>query len=135
MFGPIDDSSANDMAKLGLGERIRKGPMDGVISIITRDNYDAKFARHVFHSANMQISGYNEPRIFYSPKHHTTLEKDYKPDLRTTLFWEPDIEIGDDKECFLNYYNDDNPGKIIITVEGITSSGIPVTGTAEYEVK
>jgi hypothetical protein len=132
--GPVDNKAANVMAQLGLGDKIRTGPMDGVISIITRNDYNS-LGDKVFHSANIRISGYDEPRIFYSPKHHTTLGKDYKPDLRTTLFWEPDIEIGDNRECFVNYYNDDKSGKISVIVEGITSAGIPVTGKAEYEVK
>jgi len=130
--GPVDKKTANDMAKLGLGDKVRTGQMDGVISVITRNDFS--LAHKVFHSANIRISGYDEPRIFYSPKHHTTLGKDYKPDLRATLYWEPDIEIGDNRECFVNYYNDDNPGKIRVIVEGITSSGIPVAGHAEYEV-
>lgn len=132
--GPVDNKTANVMAQLGLGDKIRTGPMDGVISIITRNDYNS-LGKKVFHSANIRISGYDEPRIFYSPKHHTTLGKDYKPDLRSTLFWEPDIEIGDNRECFVNYYNDDKSGKITVIVEGITSAGIPVSGQAEYEVK
>lgn len=35
----------------------------------------------------------------------------------------------------LNYYNADNPAIVKLIVEGITSTGIPVTGKAEYEVK
>jgi hypothetical protein len=132
--GPVDNKKANVMAQLGLGDKIRTGQMDGVISIITRNDYNS-LGKKVFHSVNIRISGYDEPRIFYSPKHHTTLGKDYKPDLRSTLFWEPDIEIGDNRESFLNYYNDDKSGKISVIVEGITSAGIPVTGKAEYEVK
>jgi hypothetical protein len=132
--GPVDNKTANVMAQLALGDKIRTGPMDGVISIITRNDYNS-LGKKVFHSANIRISGYDEPRIFYSPKHHTTLGKDYKPDLRSTLFWEPDIEIGDNRVCFVNYYNDDKSGKITVIAEGITSSGIPVTGKAEYEVK
>ena len=95
--GPIDNKTANDMAKLGLGQKVRTGPMDGVISIITRDGYSSESGKTVLHSANMKISGYSEPRIFFSPRHHTTLEKDYKPDFRATLFWEPDIEISCNK--------------------------------------
>lgn len=35
----------------------------------------------------------------------------------------------------LNYYNADNPAIVKLIVEGITSTGIPVTGKAKYEVK
>ncbi len=105
---------------------------DGVISIILKDNIPDT---HIYNSAAMNFSGYNEPRIFYSPRHKTTLESDYKPDLRTTLLWEPDIKLENQKDLFLNYYNADNSSSVRIFIEGITDTGIPVTGTTEYEVK
>ena len=105
---------------------------DGAISIILKDG---AYNKSAYHSATLKFSGYNEPRIFYSPKHHTTLESDYKPDLRTTLFWEPNIKVKNNKELLLNYYNADNSSVIRVTVEGITSDGIPVTSTSEYEVQ
>jgi hypothetical protein len=104
---------------------------DGAISIILKKDI---VDNSVYHSVNVKFSGFNEPRIFYSPRHHTTLLKDYKPDLRTTLFWEPNIKVENNKDYVLNYYNADNSAKIKITVEGITSNGIPVTGKTEYEV-
>jgi hypothetical protein len=110
-------------------------PIDGVISIVTRDKELPTTSTPVYHSVNVNFSGYNEHRIFYSPKHHTTLEKDYKPDLRTTLFWEPDIKIENNKEVILNYYNADNPSKVKIIAEGITTNGIPVSVKTEYDVK
>jgi hypothetical protein len=110
------------------------GYCDGAISIILKDDKDI-VNNPVFHSVNVKFSGFDEPRIFYSPRHHTTLEKDYKPDLRTTLFWEPNIRLENKKDLFLNYYNADNPSSVKVTVEGITTSGIPVTGKTEYEVR
>jgi hypothetical protein len=110
------------------------GYADGAISIILKDDKD--FAnKPVFHSVNVKFSGFSEPRIFYSPKHQTKLESDYKPDLRTTLFWVPDIKVENNKEVLLNYYNADNPSKVKVIVEGITTTGIPVTAKTEYEVK
>ena len=38
-------------------------------------------------------------------------------------------------KAVLNYYNGDNTSTMDITLEGITTTGIPVTGKAEYEVK
>jgi hypothetical protein len=105
----------------------------GVISFTTKSDWGSTSIS--YHSVNVKISGYNESRIFYSPRHHNTLEKDFKPDLRTTLFWEPNIKVESNKNCSLNYYNADNASKIKIIVEGITSKGIPVTGKTEYEVK
>jgi len=110
------------------------GYSDGAISIILKDDKDI-VNNAVFHSVNVRFSGFNEPRIFYSPRHHTKLESDYKPDLRTTLFWEPNIKVENNKEVLLNYYNSDNASKVEVIVEGITTGGIPVTDKTEYEVK
>jgi hypothetical protein len=123
----VDITSGADAAVWG--ERAR----GGVISIITRS--DGGPATPVYHSVNMKISGYNEARIFYSPKHSSTLESDYKLDLRTTLFWEPNIQVKNKEEFSLNYFNADNSSIIKIAVEGITTTGIPVTAKVEYEVK
>jgi hypothetical protein len=121
----------NSPAAMVWGER-GKG---GVISVVTRIGAPAINESKVYHSVNVKISGYDEARIFFSPVHHSTLESDYKPDLRTTLFWEPNIKLENNAETFVNYYNADNPGLVRIVAEGITSSGIPVTGQTEYEVK
>jgi uncharacterized protein YbcV (DUF1398 family) len=110
------------------------GYADGAISIILKDDKDI-VNNSVFHSVNVKFSGFDEPRLFYSPKHHTSLESDYKPDLRTTLLWEPNIKVENNKNLFLKYFNADNPSKVEVIVEGITSKGIPVTGKTEYEVK
>ena len=110
------------------------GFSDGAISIILKDDKDI-VNNSVYHSVNVRFSGFSEPRIFYSPKHHTKLESDYKPDLRTTLYWEPNIKVENNKDVLLNYYNADNPSKVKVIVEGITTGGIPVSGKTEYEVK
>jgi len=106
----------------------------GVISVITRTSFTYTTSP-VLYSVNVKFSGYYEPRIFYSPKHHSTLESDNKPDLRTTLFWEPNIKVENNKDLYVNYFNADNSSTIKVIVEGITSSGIPVTARTEYVVR
>ena len=107
---------------------------NGVISVITRSGNRMTIAPvPVKHTVNTKFSGYDSPRIFYSPRHDPATPS-YSPDLRTTLLWKPDISLQTGKELLLNYYNTDNSSTIRIIVEGITSTGIPVTGTAEYQV-
>jgi hypothetical protein len=127
-FGTFGNMSApGDTAK-------KPKPIDGVISIILKSNIEDRYDA-VSHSINTKFSGYNEARIFYSPKHHVTLESGYKPDLRTTLFWEPNLRLENNKDLYLNYYNIDNSSTIKINVEGITTTGIPVTGYIKYKVQ
>jgi len=113
---------------------IAMGMPDGVISIILKSDWTDDNST-VYHSAKIKFRGYDEPRIFYSPKHYAKLESDYKPDLRTTLFWEPDIKVEDRRDYNLKYFNSDNSSEVRILVEGITSTGVPVYVTTKYKVQ
>jgi hypothetical protein len=108
---------------------------NGVINIITKSGGDEVKSNPVTHSANIRFSGYNAPRIFYSPSHLTNSTSEYSPDLRSTLYWKSDITLDGSNKVILNYYNGDNASLIRIIAEGITTTGIPVTGKAEYEVR
>jgi hypothetical protein len=50
-------------------------PADGVLSITTRRDGPLNSNAKVYYTAKAKFSGYNEPRIFYSPKHHSTLKQ------------------------------------------------------------
>jgi hypothetical protein len=105
----------------------------GVLNIITKAG-GSTYAG-VSHSANLKIKGYNVSRIFYSPEHLSDSGSEYNPDLRSTLLWKPDINLVGDKELTVKFYNGDNTSMVRIIAEGITSTGIPITGKAEYEIK
>jgi hypothetical protein len=107
----------------------------GVIAIITRTaNRFTTGSATEPHSVRLKMSGYDAPRVFYSPNHSTKSDSVYNPDLRTTLFWDPDITLEHNKTTTLNYFNADNSSRIKITLEGITTGGIPVSAKAIYNV-
>ena len=108
---------------------------NGVFNLITKSGENVIAYVPVCYSVNLKISGYSASRVFYSPQHLPDLDSDFNPDLRSTLLWNPDINLDGNKEVILNYYNGDNTSLIKIIAEGITSTGIPVTGKAEYEVR
>jgi hypothetical protein len=106
---------------------------NGVINLITRAGGWAYVP--VKYSINKKISGYSASRIFYSPQHLSDSDSAFDPDLRSTLLWKPDFILGGNKKTILNYYNGDNLSIIYVIAEGITTTGVPVTGKAEYEVR
>ncbi len=108
--------------------------INGVISVVTKDDW-GDLRKPSYSSVKINLSGFDEPRVFYSPKHYTTLVSDYKPDMRTTLFWEPNLTLRSSDDLDLKFFNGDRSSAVRISVEGITSDGIPVIGKAEYEVK
>ena len=108
---------------------------NGVINLITKAGGRYADNKPDNLSAKLRIYGYNAPRIFYSPQHLSDSASAFKPDLRYTIYWNPDINLEGNKKIILKYYNGDNSSLIRVIAEGITTSGIPITGKTEYEVK
>lgn len=108
---------------------------NGVINLITKVGGGTGKYIPPDYSANQKISGYNTARLFYSPQHINDSISDANPDLRYTLFWNPEVNLESNKETTLNYFNADNASIIRIIAEGITKDGILITGTAKYEIR
>jgi len=77
--------------------------------------------------------GYYNSRTFYSPKYDTNVE--LKPDLRTTVYWDPQLIGNENGEVKFNYYNTDNVGIYRIVIEGIDALGNLARKVYTYEVK
>jgi hypothetical protein len=108
---------------------------NGVINFITkRGDYNYE-ALNTTHSKYFFCNGFDEPRIFYSPRHETGFFEGQTPDFRSTLLWQPEIELDPGKTASVNYFNSDKETTISIKVEGITEFGIPVTGYYQYKVE
>ncbi|MES2651563.1 MAG: TonB-dependent receptor plug domain-containing protein [Bacteroidota bacterium] len=77
--------------------------------------------------------GYSISRQFYSPRYDAT--PDTKPDLRTTVYWNPSI-VSDEKGNFkLNYFNTDESGLYRVVIEGIDLMGNLARKVFTYNVK
>lgn len=131
---PVSWVDRIDILKAGTAAMFGARQTLGVVAVITKVISPYKTNKTSIQSVNIKISGYNAPRVFYSPQHSSNPGSAFTPDLRTTLFWEPNIVVDGNKEIFLNYFNADNATTIKVMVEGITLTGIPVTGTTEYQV-
>ena len=82
---------------------------------------------------NAEIRGYYEARSFYAPTHPAGEEASL-PDLRTTLYWEPELSTDADGRATVTFYNTDAATSVGIDVEGLTEKGAPVTASGKYEV-
>ena len=72
--------------------------------------------------------GYIPGTEFYHPVYDTPEKRENKtPDHRTTLYWEPYLQVGPDgKGCLEFYTNDNKKSALEITVEGVSSEGVPL---------
>ena len=72
--------------------------------------------------ANIIPLGFQNPVAFYAPKYDSPLS-DAKPDLRTTIHWQPNLTIGDDGKAMFRFCTADTPSTYSVVIEGITTDG------------
>ena len=84
---------------------------------------------------SFQMTGYYPSRTFYVPQYEEmTDEEKIKPDYRSTLYWNPSVEIKKGKGSF-EFYTSDEKSDYTIYIEGITSDGRSILKSAPLEVK
>lgn len=57
------------------------------------------------------------------------------PEIRSTLYWNPDIITDDQGEATISFYTADNTGTFSLHLDGMTHKGEPVFGEETFEVK
>ncbi|MEJ5994903.1 TonB-dependent receptor plug domain-containing protein [Pedobacter sp. Du54] len=77
--------------------------------------------------------GYAPSKLFYSPRYD--IKPDPKPDLRTTIYWNPSIVSDKDGKFKFDYFNADSPGLYRVVIEGIDLFGNLARKTFTYDVK
>ena len=92
---------------------------NGLILFNTKKGVDYKA------SANMKIympQGYYKAREFYSPQYNEPANKP-KVDLRTTIYWNPNVATDKDGKASVEYFNADAKGNYRVVIEGIDANG------------
>ncbi|GHU79478.1 hypothetical protein FACS1894145_3720 [Bacteroidia bacterium] len=68
--------------------------------------------------------GYQLPVEFYSPQYETPESIDHpKPDLRTTLYWKPNVLTDAEGNVRLDFYTADSPATYSVIIEGVSDNG------------
>ncbi|MDL2223391.1 hypothetical protein LJB98_04750 [Bacteroidales bacterium OttesenSCG-928-M11] len=67
--------------------------------------------------------GYQVPVEFYSPRYDTPESlSDPSPDLRSTIYWKPDIFLQKTNETSVDFYSADAPTTYSVIIEGVGSN-------------
>lgn len=99
------------------------GGANGAIAIYTRRGDDVK-AEPGKGLANNMVTGYAEIKQFYSPNYDTFKPENEKRDIRTTLYWNPQVRIDPKtKKASLTFYNNDVSEAFRVVIEGMTQDG------------
>lgn len=84
----------------------------------------------------VDYEGLQMQREFYSPVYETNKDRQKRiPDLRSTLYWKPDVSTGITGRENLRFYTSDQPGKFLIVLQGFNAIGEPVSATSSFIVE
>ncbi len=99
------------------------GGGSGAIAIYTRRGDDSKPAPGKGLSNNT-VSGYTFMRQFYAPNYSSFNTDNEKRDIRTTLYWNPQvITTRENNKVVVTFYNNDITKAFRVIIEGMTSDG------------
>ncbi|HEY4322913.1 MAG TPA: carboxypeptidase regulatory-like domain-containing protein [Mucilaginibacter sp.] len=103
---------------------IYKSGYDGVLVV----NTNRKLGLQAVDIASIGIlpikpKGFYKAREFYSPKYDHISTTNNRPDLRSTIYWKPELVTDKDGNTSFEYYNADGTGTYILTIEGIDNNG------------
>ncbi len=80
------------------------------------------------------VQGYYKAREFYSPKYESNVTNP-RPDLRSTIYWKPELTTDKDGNASFDYYNADGIGNYRVVIEGIDEKGNIGRQVYRYNVK
>src|ERR1700755_930235 len=67
--------------------------------------------------------GFYKAREFYSPQYDNPKTNQKMADLRSTIFWKPDITPDKDGNASFSFFNADGKGTYRVVIEGIDTDG------------
>ncbi len=134
----IDPYSVERIAVLKGGQTTLLGGdgAGGAIVITTRKGMSAYKELPKYNIRTAMPLGYQEPAEFYSPRYETEESREIgPPDLRTTIYWNPDVKISADGEASFQFYTADSPDDYSVVIEGITEDGMIIRSRSTLKSK
>ena len=97
---------------------------NGAIAIYTKRGDDSKDTRNSGLSSNFVV-GYTQIKEFYSPNYERFDPRNENKDLRTTLYWNPQLITEANKNKIrLSFFNNDISNSFRVVIEGMTEEGL-----------
>lgn len=83
---------------------------------------------------SLVVKGYERTKEFYSPQ-YTALTPNPQKDLRSTIYWNPNLITDKDGKTTIDFFNSDGVGSYKVVVEGINADGKIGRKVFSYAVK
>ncbi len=108
---------------------------NGVIAVYTKTNKERPVIKP-FHIKALLPLGYQLPLEFYAPKYDTSEKrKSSIPDLRTTIYWQPNIEVDSDGQASFEFYTADVESTYTTIIEGVMEDGKIIRHIGKISIK
>ncbi|MBV8388611.1 MAG: hypothetical protein JO080_02300 [Mucilaginibacter sp.] len=116
------------------GSSIQKG---GALIITTKSAADPNYVTSVTPAGliTYPFQGYYKAKSFYTPKYNHPKTDSEPFDLRTTIYWNPNIITDKEGKASFDYYNGDTKGTYKVVVEGIDDNGALGRAVFRYKVE
>ena len=99
----------------------------GIISLTLKTGSELENSVSLTPSIYVAIAsplGYQTPAEFYAPAYATEKARRLMvPDYRTTLYWNPTVQLDDTGQATVEFYTSDAPTDYDISIEGVTQNG------------
>ncbi len=107
----------------------------GITSLSTRDynmpgfHFDPQVLMAEYESLQSSVE-------FVSPQYASPEAKASRmPDVRYTMYWDPNIQTGPASDTRISWYTSDLPGEYRVVLQGISTDGRPICQTMGFSVK
>lgn len=100
------------------------------IKLKTYSSSSRNTGKHAFATKVVSPLGFKQDVEFYSPKYDTAAkQQSATSDIRTTVYWNPRVTVGENGKAELEFYLPDNPVKLHFDLQGISPTQGPVAIT------
>ncbi len=80
----------------------------------------------------MSLTGFAICEDFYQPD-YSKQRPEEPTDYRRTLYWNPNVQLDEEGKASVSFYNNCRKSSLILSAEGMTSTGQPLTGISYPE--
>lgn len=127
-----------EMLRNGGLTAIYGGRGGGGVLLITTKRGDEGYSPAAIYTRGITTyypKSYYKSRTFYSPQYDQPKVNKQLADLRTTIYWNPDVIAGNDGKASFAYFNAGSPGTYRVVVEGIAADGEIGRSVYRYKVQ
>jgi hypothetical protein len=103
-------------------ENVRSTEEIAFIEITTKSGA-GPFLKKAYNTYLVKPMNYGDHKVFYSPKYTTANKDNKKPDLRSTIYWAPNVVTNKKGEAHISFFSADKKGSYTVWLEGSDMQG------------